>query len=46
MKVTVAQWRTILIMLSVSISYTGLASDNLGKYNPCSAPGLVTLVGL
>ena len=42
----VAQWRTSLIVIWVAMSYTVGLSESLGKYNPCSAPGLVTLVCL
>ena len=43
---TVTQWHTILIMVVVTTYHTVVVSDTSGKYNPCSAPGLATVVCL
>ena len=41
---TFTQWHTMLIILMVTSFHTKVVSDTLGKYNPCSTPGLATVV--
>ena len=41
-----ARWRTTMTVLVVLLANKISLSDALGKYNPCSAPGLVTSVCL